>query len=243
MRLSVDDPLAQQVTAAIQAGEVEQLQALLGNNPGLANAVIVTRSPSPAAGERSLLHVATDWPGHFPRVTETIQALIGAGAKITGFVGRHDETPLHWAASCDDVEALDALLDAGCDIEAPGSIIRGGSALQDAVAFGQWNVARRLVERGAKVTEIWQASAMGQMELLQQMAYGAEKADLTGALWTACWGGQRECAEFLLHRGADINWIGWDRKTPLDAAKTGAGSALVDWLKGHGARPADQLAR
>jgi ketosteroid isomerase-like protein len=31
--------------------------------------------------------------------------------------------PLHWAASSDDVEALDALLDAGADIEADGAVI------------------------------------------------------------------------------------------------------------------------
>jgi uncharacterized protein len=34
--------------------------------------------------------------------------------------GSHDETPLHWAASSDDVEVLDALLDLRADIEAPG---------------------------------------------------------------------------------------------------------------------------
>ena len=38
-----------------------------------------------------------------------------------------DETPLHWAASCDDVAVLDALLDAGADIHAPGAVIGGGS--------------------------------------------------------------------------------------------------------------------
>lgn len=51
---------------------------------------------------RTLLHVATDWPGHAPRVAETIWA--------------HAETPLHWAASSDDVEAGDALRDLGADL-------------------------------------------------------------------------------------------------------------------------------
>ena len=36
------------------------------------------------------------------------------------------------------------------------------------------------------------------------------------AFWSACHGGQRDTAEYLLERGADINWIGWDEKTPLD---------------------------
>src|SRR5258707_490715 len=76
--------------------------------------------------------------------------------------GAHTETPLHWAASCDDVAALDALLEHGADIEAPGAVIGGGTPLADAVAFGQWQAARRLVERGARTT-LWQAAALGLM--------------------------------------------------------------------------------
>ena len=63
-----------------------------------------------------------------------------AGADVNArFTGPHTETPLHWAASSDDVEALDALLDAGADIEGDGAVIGGGTPIADAVAFGQWN--------------------------------------------------------------------------------------------------------
>jgi ankyrin repeat protein len=76
--------------------------------------------------------------------------LAAAGADVDArFSGAHGETPLHWAASSDDVDALDALLDAGADIDAPGAVIGSGTPLDDAVAFGQWTAARRLVERGA----------------------------------------------------------------------------------------------
>ena len=44
------------------------------------------------------------------------------------------------------------LLDAGANIEARGGVIGGGTPLDDAWAFGQWNAARRLVERGARPT-------------------------------------------------------------------------------------------
>jgi len=54
------------------------------------------------------------------------------------------------AASSGDVDVLDALLDAGADIEAPGAVIGGGTPLADARAFKQWMVALRLIERGAR---------------------------------------------------------------------------------------------
>ena len=41
-------------------------------------------------------------------------------------MGSHNETPLHWAASSNDVAVADALIDAGADIEAAGGVIGGG---------------------------------------------------------------------------------------------------------------------
>lgn len=86
---------------------------------------------------------------------------MGAGADVNAPVtGPHAETPLHWAASSDDVEVLDGLLDAGADIDAPGAVVAGGSPLRDATAFGQWSAARRLVERGAQTTS-FDAATLG----------------------------------------------------------------------------------
>ncbi len=171
---------------------------------------------------RSLLHVATDWPGHFPNGPAIVAALVEAGADMNArFTGPHTETPLHWAASSDDVAVLDALLDAGADIEAAGGVIADGTPLADAVAFGQWNAARRLVERGA-LANLWQAAALGLMDQVRACfeSGGPPTADeITGALWCACHGGQRSTAEYLLERGGDLNWVGWDDLTPLDAAR------------------------
>ena len=116
---------------------------------------------------RTLLHVATDWPGHFPNGPQTVSALVDAGADVNArFTGPHTETPLHWAASSDDVAVLDALLDAGADIEARGAVIGGGTPMADATAFGQWNAARRLLERGAATT-MWEASALGLLDRVE----------------------------------------------------------------------------
>ena len=78
---------------------------------------------------RTLLHAATDWPGHFPNGPAVVERLVAAGADVNAQsrFSSHTETPLHWAASSDDVAVLDALLDAGADIEASGAVLGGGS--------------------------------------------------------------------------------------------------------------------
>jgi uncharacterized protein len=240
LTLHADEPLAIATTGAIQSGNLDELEQLLTEHPELANSRITRRD---ACGEqsRSLLHIATDWPGHFPDVTATVRLLIAARADVNArFAGAHGETPLHWAASSDDVDVLDALLDAGADLEATGSVIDGGTALANAVAFGQWNAARRLVERGASAN-LWQAAAMGLMPQVLALATAPDTQEITNAFWCACHGGQRQTAEYLFDHGADINWIGHDDLTPIDAADRSAAHQLVDWLQTRGAMSAAQL--
>jgi hypothetical protein len=99
------------------------------------------------------------------------------------------------------VDVLDALLDAGADI-GPGAVIGGGPPLADAAAFAQWRAARRLVERGAR-TELWQEAALGLMDRLARRFDAAappDAEDVTHAFWSACHGGQRAAAAYLLER-------------------------------------------
>jgi ankyrin repeat protein len=244
MNLSADNPLAIAVVEAIHKGDVESLQRLLQANPGLATARLGDGKNCEGMS-RTLLHVATDWPGHFPNGAETVAVLIAASAEVNArFTGPHTETPLHWAASSDDVAMLDALLDAGADIEAPGAVIGGGTPLADAVAFGQWQAARRLVERGARTT-LWQAAALGLMDRVEEhLARCTLPAadDVNRAFWFACHGGQTRAAEHLLDRGADLNWIpGWEKRTPLDTARREHADEVVEWLRSKGAKSAEDL--
>jgi uncharacterized protein len=237
--VAADDPLAVAATDAIQSGDLDTLRLLLDDHPELAAARIGTADQS-----RTLLHVSTDWPGHFPNVGQTIGLVVGRGGDVNArFVGSHAETPLHWAASSDDVEAAAALLDAGADLEAPGAVLGGGSPLADAVGFGQWQVARLLAERGA-TTRLKDAAALGLMDRLARLLDADEPPDadeITGALWSACHAGRQEAAEHLLERGADLNWIGWDGLTPLDVATQEGHEQLGGVLQARGAKRASEL--
>ena len=129
MLIPADDPRATAAKAAIEGGDVAALTALLGRHPELATARVAHADPK-CGDTRTLLHVATDWPGHFPEGPATVAALVAAGADVNAHMEstqpRHRETPLHWTASSDDVAVLDALLDAGADIEAAGPAHSGG---------------------------------------------------------------------------------------------------------------------
>ena len=112
------------------------LERLLREHPELATARL---GRPEAATARTLLHVVTDWPGHVPDAARKIAAARRGRRRRQRPLHRSaPETPLHWAASSDDVEALDALLDAGADLEADGAVIAGGTPMADAVAFAQW---------------------------------------------------------------------------------------------------------
>ena len=239
--IPADDPLAVQVVEAIRGGDLARLRRLLDDNPELARAQIA----DPRCDDtRSLLHIATDWPGHFPNGAAVVRALVAAGSEVDARGGgRVTEAPLHWAASSDDVAVLDALLDAGADIDVSGAVIAGGTPLVDAVAFGQWHAAHRLVERGATVA-FREAAALGLAEAVSAHARAAAAGDISMAFWYACHGGQRTTAELLLDRGAELDWVApWDGLTPLDAAVRSEAGEVVEWLRACGARTAAELER
>ncbi len=99
---TIIDPADPRATAAVEAiheGDVPRLRQLLADHPDLATSALGNTQMT-----RSLLHVATDWPGHYPNGPQVIAALVDAGADVGArFTGPHAETPLHWAASSDDL--------------------------------------------------------------------------------------------------------------------------------------------
>lgn len=238
MLLPTDHPLAVDAMRRIRTGDVDGLRALLAEHPELATARFGDETVS-----RSALHAVTDWPGHLPGGAAMVRVLVAAGADVDArFVGSHTETPLHWAASCDDVEVLDALLDAGADIDADGAVIAGGTPLFDARAFGQWRTAFRLVERGAQVTPA-DAATLGLIDRVREfLATHPPAEEVNRLLWGACHGGRVDTALLLLDHGADVDWIpDWERLTPLDAAAREGATDLVTALRRRGGHTVAEL--
>ena len=234
LSIPANHPVAAAIVNAIREGDVDSVQAQLRSRPALAAARVVDRR----GVSRSLLHVAADWPGHFPNAAQIVALLATSGANVNSRVAHPDptsppETPLHWAASSDDVAVIDALLDAGADIEAPGAVFTGGTPMSDAVVFARWAAARRLLERGAATT-LWQSAALGLLDRVRDQCATEPPPtahELTNALWHACRGGQRSAAEHLLQLGADPSWVGYDNKTAYQAADESGNTELAEWLR------------
>lgn len=94
------------------------------------------------------MHLPTDWPGYFPNGPQIVRLLIDAGADLNALTTERvaesptpgSETPLHYAASSDDADVAEALIDGGADLETPNGSI--GTPLDNAMGYACWNVAR-----------------------------------------------------------------------------------------------------
>jgi hypothetical protein len=188
---------------------------------------------------RTLLHIATDWPGYLPGGPQVVRLLIERGADPNDRGGKHDgETPLHWAASNDDVDVARALLDAGADPVMPNGSI--GTPLDNAIGYGCFAVAHLLAARGVPIDKLWHAAALGKFDRLEELlALDPDGEQVSQAFWHACAASQRRAAERLLAAGADLNWVpSYAEGTPLDAA--GGHSTrqqnIIEWLQEQGPR-------
>jgi uncharacterized protein len=236
--MTADNATAATLVAAIHSGDINAVRRIVSDAPELAG-----RSLGGRFGTRTALHVVADWPGYFPNGPQIVPLLIAAGADPNyRDPGPGSETPLHWAASSDDVDVAAALIDCGADIELPDGSI--GTPLDNAIGYACWHVARLLVARGARVDKLWHAGALGMLDRLEELLDTASPTteEVSQAFWHACAGGQRRAAERLMAAGADLNWEPhYARGTPLDAAG-GLGTRqenVIGWLKENGARSAD----
>ncbi|HKE16083.1 MAG TPA: M56 family metallopeptidase [Kofleriaceae bacterium] len=162
------------------------------------------------------------------------------------------------AARRGDLAAVDALLDAGADANAtvPGD----GSPLIVASCEGRAEVVRRLLDRGASPglavrgdgNPLIVAARDGRLDIVALLLDRGASIDQIvpddeNALIQASAAGQLKVVELLVRRGADVNARAWaalssgkpprgEWRTPLGQARRGGHTAVIDLLRGAGAR-------
>jgi ankyrin repeat protein len=226
------DSTEAELILAIREGAVATVSRIISERPELASASLAI------AKGRTPLHIATDWPGYFPFAPDIVRVLLASGADVNERgPGSKAETPLHWAASTDDVDVAAVLIEGGADLEAPDGSI--GTPLDNAIGYGCWQVARLLVARGARVNKLWHAAALGLLARTAELVSNAGQDQVNQAFWHACAGGQRRTAELLLERGADIGWRpDYAGEATLLEVVTGPSTRhdlLATWLRDNGA--------
>lgn len=229
MIIATTDSRAQAAEKAIRTGDVVSLSIVLTTYPELSSCYV-----GDATEARSLLHILADWPGNHPNNCETAKVLITAGADVNApFIGKaHSETPLHWAASNNDVALIDTLLDHGATIDAEGGVI-DGRALADARAFLQLEAAHRLIACGASTT-LQDLATLGILDQIKSLYEDSRPTEheTDCALWNACHGGQLATAKFLHEMGGNCQFVPpWDDVTPLGAAERSSAMDVVEWLR------------
>lgn len=238
------------LVAAILAGDIDLVSQLLATDPQLATATL-------PGNPRTMLHHATDWPGHRPNVAATIALLVAAGADPDAAMppGDHPEvaeTPLHWAASANDVPAIGALLAAGAEVDAVGGLFGGCTPFEEAIIFENYDAARSLLAAGA-TNYLPGAAALGDEEVIDSFfddalelradvgvlphwnSLPAKQTILDRAFQFACRAGHLRIAQQLLERGADLGALTPVNSSALDEAVGNDHADVVAWLRSQGA--------
>jgi ankyrin repeat protein len=186
-----------------------------------------------------------------------IDLLADQGAELTD--------PLIAASGIDNVRAIVRLLDLGASIEGNGR----WSPLEEALYWGNQAAVSLLLERGARVNNLRTAAALGEMEKMARCfdnagVLTAEAGEVNwpfnkmpipdsvrrdpkqiignALVFAAAWG-RAESVDYLLNRGAAVNFIpaGFDfAGTPLHYAALHGHKDMVDHLLSKGADPAVQ---
>ncbi len=239
----------EQARKAVREGDVGSLERLLKGDPNLVH-------KTTDDNKRTLLHTLADFPSHTPRQADVARLLIEAGADVNARiphakVDHSRETPLHWAASNDDVGLAEILLDAGAKIDSDGGVILAATPLWNAVIFRCVNVANLLIDRGA-ATNLMIAAGAGRRDLVA--SYFNEdgnvvedagalpcwdkprdaKAALDSAFGFACRNGHLTVAKELIERGADPTVKNPTGDTPRKQAEDGAHRIVLAWMKERG---------
>jgi len=161
------------------------------------------------SGQETPLHLTTRGHGlAFER--DTAEKLIMSGANVNAR-NQFGMTPLHYAVSNDDMEAVTFFVENGADIHVHDSLF-GSTPLHNVFGNKSASIAEYLISKVAKV----------------------DSRDKDGA--TPLFEATEEISRFLISKGANVNAVDHDGRTPLFSAIGVADISVVEILLVAGAR-------
>lgn len=250
---------ADRVVAAVQNGDLATLEAILAEHPS-------TLTHRTDEGYSLLHHAASSTTRHHLQAGDVAHRLINGGLAVDVRVedGSDGEgaTPLHFAASLGHMAVLEVLLERGAQVELE-TLGSGGTALVQALFYGEQEAAQRLARISVAPDNLRVAAGLGQIERVRswftsqgRLRDGAGRArtfyrphdemptavitddpqEILGEAFAyAVRNGHLAVGEVLLEHGAPIDFIPVSGTALHEAAVYGAGNR-VEWLLSRGAR-------
>jgi beta-lactamase regulating signal transducer with metallopeptidase domain/ankyrin repeat protein len=223
--------------SAVAAGDSRLVAKMLSTYPDLISSICPDEDP---AKKVEPIFTAVDHGQ-----CDMIKLLLKHGGSYAH--GANGQTPLDRATVFGTLDVVKTLLDAGANVDGlddPADMKllddpAHGTPLRDAVLNEHFDIARLLVQRGARV-DIQTAAGLGWTSwVTRQVAAHPELTDVTDGwrytpLCYAVDGGCAGTAEVLLSHGADVGHTFDDGQTLLQLASASGYHDLIEVLLAHG---------
>lgn len=230
----IEDPIFRHAVALIDCGDEAGLRAHLKQHPSLPREHVVFEGGNYFRNP-TLLEFIAENPirhGRLPKnIVAVAEVLLDAGAEQAALVETLGLVATgRVARECGvQIPLIDLLCDHGADPD---------GALQAAIGHGEFEAAKALIGRGARVN-LPVAAALGQVEDFRRLLPNAEVEDRHRALALASQFGHVEIVRLLLEAGEDPNRYNpmgtHSHSTPLHQAALAGHEGLVRLLIEHGA--------
>lgn len=153
------------------------------------------------------------------RNAEIVKILIENGANVNAETN-YKETPLVYALdelshfiyyNGGDIETEKLLINNGADLNIRSSSLsriddnKGFSPLEIATEIANKELIQLLLNKGAKVENIYTAAGVGNLELIKKFLPKATKEAVNSALYYAVKNGHKDISEYLIKQGAEID--------------------------------------
>jgi uncharacterized protein len=208
--------------AAVTAGDVPKVHAILRDDPSLAGAKdqngVSAIMKATYYGKKdvvaALLETGVELDVFEAAATgrvERLRALIAGAPALANAYSPDGFTPLGFAVFFNQPDIVNALLESGADVNLPSRESMKVTPLASAAAANQTEIARVLIARGANVNA---KAASGHIPLHEASANG-----------------NLDLVKLLIDNGADVNAKTDDGKTPYDFALEYKRDEVIELLK------------